>query len=368
MANPPLSKKRKLLYYAIAYSVFVAALILIEIGVRQLLPPIASIRYFVAGPTQADDPAGAAVFEGDPLLGWRLKAHLKNVWWDYTCFSTDNRHIRYHRDIGAKPENTFRIVCLGDSVTFGYRVPVSWPEHPARIDPVAIPFPDIIEKHLKALFPEKTVECIPLAVPGYSSHQGLAWLKRDIAWLRPDILIVSYGWNDTDYRSVEDQASLPTGRLSVIIRFLGSKSQTILHLLKWYSLFDKAHTAATQQVNRVSSEDYIKNMMAITTLAKAHGSQTIVMGQVYRDSISNTRQAMTIALNRQRLKKACKTENIAYVEIQELTEAHYPANKHLFGELIHPNHLGHKLIAERLIPDLVTATKRTNTMNRNKLR
>jgi len=357
MANPSLSTKRKLLFYAIAYSVFLAALLLIEIGVRQLLPPIASIRYFVAGPTQADDPAGAAVFEGDPLLGWHLKAHLKKVWWDYTYFSTDNRHIRYHRDIGAKPENTFRIVCLGDSVTFGYRVPVSWPEHPDRINPDALPFPDLIEKRLKELFPEKTVECIPLAAPGYSSHQGLAWLKRDIDWLRPDILIVSYGWNDTDFRRVEDKASLPTDRLSVAMRFLCSKSQAILHILKRCSAFNKTDTVATQQVNRVSSEDYIKNMMAITSLAKAHGSQIVVIGQFYRDSTSHPRQAMTIALNRQRLKKACKTENIAYLEIQELTEAHYPANKQLFGELIHPNHLGHKMIAERLIPIVTKLTK-----------
>jgi len=350
--SPPFTTKRKLLFYAITYGVFIATLLLIEAGVRLLLPPIPSIRYFVTGPTHGDDPDGATVFEGDPLLGWRLKNNLTNVWWDYTCFSTDNRHIPYHRNIGKKSENTFRIVCLGDSVTFGYRVPVSWPEHPERIDPDARPFPDIIEKRLKALQPEKKVECIPLAVPGYSSHQGLAWLKRDIDWLRPDILVVSYGWNDTDYRRVEDKASLPADRLSVAIRFFISKSQAILHILKWGSAFNKTDAAATQQVNRVSSEDYIKNMMAITALAKAHGSQTIVIGQVYRDSISNPRQAKIIAFNRQRLKKACQTKKITYIEIKELTEACYPNNSHLFGELIHPNHIGHKMIAERLIESL----------------
>lgn len=342
------SKKRKLLYYAIAYGSFIAVLLLIEAGVRLLLPPIPSIRYFVTGPTHGDDPAGSAVFEGDPLLGWRLKKKLTNVWWDYTYFSTNNRNIRYHRNIGEKPENMFRIVCLGDSVSFGYRVPVSWPEHPSRIDPDAIPFPKLIEKRMKMLQPEKKIECIPLAVPGYSSHQGLAWLKRDIDWLRPDILIVSYGWNDTDYRSIEDKASLPTDRLSVIIRFLSSKSQAILHILKWCSALNKTDTAAPNQVNRVSSEDYIKNMMAISTLTKMHGAQTVVIGQVYRDSFSNPRQSKVIALNRQRLKNACKKKEIAYIEIQELTEAYYPKNNHLFGELIHPNHIGHKMIAEKL--------------------
>ncbi len=351
ITNMPLSTKRKLLCYAIAYGVFLAALLLIEAGVRLLLPPIPTIKYFVTGPTHGDNTVGAAVFEGDPLLGWRLKANLKKVWWDYTRFSTNNYHIRYHRDIGKKPEKTFRIVCLGDSVTFGYRVPVSWPDHPDRIDPQAVPFHALIEKKLTALHSDKTVECIAMAVPGYSSHQGLAWLKRDIDWLRPDLLIVSYGWNDTDYRRIEDNVSLPTDRFSVAMRLLNSKSQAVLHILKWYTALKKqsAVTGQTQLVNRVSSQDYIKNMMAIAKLAEAYGVQPIVIGQVYRDALSHPQQARTIALNRQRLKKACKAGNSTYLEIRELTEACYPANNHLFGELIHPNYKGHQMIAERLM-------------------
>lgn len=346
------SKTRKLLYYSIPYGVIIVTLIVFEIGVRLSLPTIPSIRYFVSGPTHADDPAGASVFEGDPLLGWRLRANLKNVWWDYTYFSTNNNHIRYHHNVGDKPENGFRILCLGDSVTFGYRVPVSWPDNPGRIDPDAAPFFKLIEKRLQRLLPGKKVECVPLAVPGYSSHQGLAWLKQDIDFYRPDIVIVCFGWNDTDYRSIEDKASLPTDPFSVILRSMASKSQAILHIVKGFSQF-KAPSTPGNQVNRVSSEDYIKNMMAIVSLAKTHGSRIVVMGQFYRDSITNPRQARIIAFNRRNLKKSCEKNQITYIEIETLTEKAYPNNKHLFGELIHPNALGHRMIADRLMRHIV---------------
>ena len=40
---------------------------------------------------------------------------------------------------------------------------------------------------------------------------------------------------------------------------------------------------------------------------------------------------------------------IPFLEVLELTEAAYPANEGWFGELIHPNHMGHRLIASELL-------------------
>jgi len=45
---------------------------------------------------------------------------------------------------------------------------------------------------------------------------------------------------------------------------------------------------------------------------------------------------------------------VSYLEIPELTEDHYPENDRLFEEHIHPNHRGHRLMAERLLRFLAT--------------
>ena len=49
------------------------------------------------------------------------------------------------------------------------------------------------------------------------------------------------------------------------------------------------------------------------------------------------------------LKSAVQQNDIAFMELRELTEEAFPANGALFGELIHPNHMGHRLIASELL-------------------
>ena len=52
---------------------------------------------------------------------------------------------------------------------------------------------------------------------------------------------------------------------------------------------------------------------------------------------------------RHALRAAMQQFGVAYLEIPQLTESDYPANQALFGELIHPNHMGHRLIASELL-------------------
>jgi len=51
---------------------------------------------------------------------------------------------------------------------------------------------------------------------------------------------------------------------------------------------------------------------------------------------------------RAKLRETALGKKIPVLEIPELTESGWPANKALFGERIHPNAAGHRLLAERL--------------------
>jgi hypothetical protein len=42
-------------------------------------------------------------------------------------------------------------------------------------------------------------------------------------------------------------------------------------------------------------------------------------------------------------------EGIPYLEIPILTEAGWPENEMLFGEAIHPSHLGHRVMARAIL-------------------
>ncbi len=184
--TPGLSRGRRLLFLAVPYLIFALALLLVEAGTRLLLPRVSMLDAVVDSPQQRSalsDSERVTIFEGDARLLWRLKPNLANVVWDFTPVSTNSRGLRYAGEIGAKTPGTLRVVCLGDSVTFGYRVPVVWAKKPDDYDRSWLPYPALLEQALRAANPGRRIEVIPLAVPGYTSRQGLAWLRRDPARL-----------------------------------------------------------------------------------------------------------------------------------------------------------------------------------------
>ena len=219
------------------YVVFLLLLLSIELITRLTLPHIASLDLFVTTPQQkmqVADPKQSGIFEGDPLLFWRLKPNLDRAIWDYTVLSTNAQSFRADYPMGAKPAGTIRIVCLGDSVTFGYRVPAVWPEKPNEYNREWLPFPMLLEKELRNANPNRRIEVFPMAVPGYTTHQGLAWLRRDIALLQPDMVIASFGWNDASVSDVPDRESINTGWVSFAGRWLIDHSQAFAHVTRWF--------------------------------------------------------------------------------------------------------------------------------------
>lgn len=294
--------------------------------------------------------AQATIFEGDPLLLWRLKPNLDHVYWDFTSVSTNAQGFRADYPIGAKPAGTFRIVCLGDSVTFGYRVPPVWPDKPKDYDPEWQPYPMLLERELRNANPNRHIEVFPMAVPGYTSHQGLAWLRRDINYLQPDLVIASFGWNDASLSDVPDREAIDTRWWPVAIRWLIDHSQAFAHATRWLrSRNDVSKAVVRTPVPRVSQQEYVDNFNAIVRLAKDRGAAVIVIGAPYRDSVTNPGEAQLMTQYRAWLKSDMQQSQTPYLEILELTEAAGTVNEGFFGELIHPNHMGHRLMASELL-------------------
>src|SRR5882672_11255310 len=129
--------KRRLAYATIIYLSFLLLLAAIEIGTRLGMSHVSSLDLFVVTSqqkAQVADVNHSPIFEGDPLLLWRLKPNLDHVVWDFTVLSTNGQSFRADNTVAPKNPGAIRIVCLGDSVTFGYRVPPVWPERPKEYD------------------------------------------------------------------------------------------------------------------------------------------------------------------------------------------------------------------------------------------
>ena len=91
-----------------------------------------------------------------------------------------------------KPEGTFRIAVLGDSVAFGYCTPT-------ESLPIAKTFPKLLERRLNepVLSGHQKVEVINLGVSGYDTLQEVEFLRAKGLAFDPDLVLVAYCLNDT---------------------------------------------------------------------------------------------------------------------------------------------------------------------------
>lgn len=351
---PPrrVTRGRRVLFLSVPFVLFFAVLAAVEWRVRATRPHISTLETFVQAPEQQrgfHDLHQVNVFEGDPLLFWRLAPNLRHVVWDFTPVTTNAQGLRYPKTVGGKRRGTFRIACFGDSITFGYRVPTVWPERPQEYDRGALPYPELLEAGLREANPGREIEVIPLAVPGFSSHQGRAWVARDVGWLEPDVLVAAYGWNDINARARTDRETMSVAGGQVVLRRLMTRSQALIHASRWWQSRRPVATAAPAPTTlRVPAGEYVDNLREIARLGGERGARVIVLGPIFRDGVTEPGEAQRIAGHRRRLAEGMAAAAIPYLEIPELHETAWPGNEQLFGERIHPSFLGHRLMANRL--------------------
>jgi hypothetical protein len=131
-------------------------------------------------------------FLSDPVRGQRLAAGYDG-WFAGVPVHINSLELRDPREYSlAKGPRTFRILVLGDSVTFGHG---SVYEHT---------YPSLLEQQLKAWRPDVEWQVWNAAVPGYNTSQELAHLREVGPRFQPDLVIVGFFPND-----LVDNAEVP---------------------------------------------------------------------------------------------------------------------------------------------------------------
>lgn len=371
-----MSKSTKRARFAIiggALLIVPALLLVFEIGTRLLRPHIDPLSVFVSSPQLQQDTQGvntSGMFEFDPLLTWKVRPGLRDVWWDYTNISTNSRGIRMSTEVGPKKPGQLRVVVLGDSVTFGYRVPVAEDREKPTVVLKGRPYPELLGDLLRAKHPGREIEVIPLACPGYTSGQGSAWLRRDIAELKPDIVTACFGWNNIRAAGLPDRETFPQSDGQVLARDIISQSQGLLSITA-EAAAKRARTDVSATLKRVpeprtSADEFTAHFEEMSDLCKKHGAWFGIILPVYRDpntpdtepeQRTDAAEGLRMGEYRERLREVAKTRGIPTLEIVELTEKSWPASRALFGERIHPNAEGHELMATRIAEFIGPAVK-----------
>jgi hypothetical protein len=124
------------------------------------------------------------LFLSDATRGQRLAAGYRG-WFAGVPVEINGLGFRDPRDYDLeKPPGTFRILVLGDSVTFG---------HGAIFEST---YPFLLEQRLEAWRPDVAWQVWNLGVPGYNTAAELAYLREVGPRYRPDLVIVGFFEND----------------------------------------------------------------------------------------------------------------------------------------------------------------------------
>ena len=242
--------------------------------------------------------------------------------------------LRGHEIAIPKPTTKKRILCFGDSITFGYGVS----------DRESYPY------LLGELLSPRGAEVVNAGVTGYSSHQVLRLARRLARTLEPDIALFLVGWNDGTLRPVNDQVYARRFRLSTAADWISGYSY-VHGLLKTLYLRSFEHEWETPpETPRVSLVDYGKNLAA---LVEEYRSRNIAPFFIDLPRRKRAGEETTGSSYSEVLTEVGRRLSVPVIDPGDLgLKSPLDTNAHYFIDTLHLSPAGNAYLAERLVREL----------------
>jgi lysophospholipase L1-like esterase len=217
-------------------------------------------------------PTAANCLQRSVSLGLSFRPRCQATWdhgqqvgrTDQTTFHTNSLGLR---DDEIENTGAVRILSLGDSCTWGWAVEQEQA------------YPQVLQRLLNPQPGTARVRVINAGRPGYTSYQGLVLLRELEPQIRPDVLIISYWFNDAQ-RDGDVREAL---RWQQRFFYIGIPVNDFLfghsHLWRW--AWNLAHDArGSQRTNReprVSATMFQDNLNQMIALGRRHGARTLLL-------------------------------------------------------------------------------------------
>ena len=216
----------------------------------------------VFSPLHSEEDRRGLLHQFLPTLPDSLK---HNPVWEIALNSQGFRDAEFQN---PKRTTSFRVVCLGDSWTFG-----------ANVGQDAT-YPSQLGKILKQEFPGQDFEVLSFGVLGYSSYQGLQLMKRVVNDFNPNLVIIGYAMNDASIAGFRDKdLAASSGTAKPWDKQLGEMAEQL-------ELFKLTRYLVERLTDRPKSlGDHIKSLQEADTGEWWDGSERRVMGRPQYDKM-----------------------------------------------------------------------------------
>jgi lysophospholipase L1-like esterase len=272
---------------------------------------------------------------GDPLLFWRMRPN----WGDGTI-QFNERGYRTPSFTDVKPPGTTRIVCLGDSNTFGLGV------KPGEC------WTRLLETHLRNRRQTDGIEVINLGVPGYSLVQGARLLEREALGFSPDVVVLAFG-GVNDWLPAIGYPDSQQGRTSW---WHGLRLAQLIRHLAVATPADTAAPESTAQardrLNDLDTRDHVgprrvplpefgATLTAAIQRATSAGARVILVTMPLPATTAERNPISQRYVDA--VRRIARTEGVSVVDTWPLFDV--PERAELFEDFCHPRADGHATIA-----------------------
>ncbi len=176
-------------------------------------------------------------------------------------------------------KDKYRIVCLGDSITYGEDLPY------------AETYPAVLAQLLQQKHADLDVVVINSGVRGHTSVQGLARLERDVLWYKPHVVFIAFGLNDGRLgywpldpireRQMRGDGSF-SGRIAALLQHshlwltLRARTRRLMRRLGWQEKVPKMPADGAPQP-RVSREGFVMAQERLVKGIKENGCEAVFL-------------------------------------------------------------------------------------------
>ncbi len=306
--------------------------------------------------------ASERMYRWDRDLFWRLHPNLDlparnylvpKEWGDPPTFPIRTNAAGMREEESWREGSAVRILCMGNSCTFGWGI--------AR--------DETYTAQLDALFAARPVgfdvDARNAGIPGYTSHQGLLFYRSDLASFESDVVIISFGFNDSRLATQSDEV------IQIARSSFGGRLGAYAGRLRIYrfleSLFLKGKSAVNEagRTPRVSIENYEQNLRNLISDVRAGGAEPVLLALVmppeYRDAMTRVSVEQDVVLVDPMPVVASLVKVFADGEtppgFENLAVPPYDPDADprtaLFADPIHPNPAGNYVIAARIYQQLI---------------
>jgi len=289
-----------------------------------------------------------------PEVGWRLRPNYRGTYAGKPL-RTNSEGFRSAEISLQKPGDTVRIVCLGDSLTFGHGVDE---EHAV---------PQQLEVLLGARMPTRRWEVINTGVEGYCTFQEVAQLRRCLRY-EPDLTVLLFCLNDV------------TEKYMSLRRFGGSgldyhgvvdgSAERLLHVLAWLRPYSSLATALTPtradaqryeaySVHRLwedpnstvvteAWEQAERELDELRRTCETHGVGLLIAVVPFRDQLTDV---PAIDAPQRRMERYTRSRGLAFVDVRPHLAAALQAGRQqdeLYMDSSHLTVAGNSIITEAI--------------------